>query len=216
VKEMAMNSWLMSGRRVTLLAGLTLVAMSIGVARGDPPTGWFPAGSDAKGYEFGTDAAEKHGGKASGTIQAKVPADEKFGTMMQVFRADEYVGKRVRMTAWVKAKDVEDFAGLWMRVDGATRSPLAFDNMGKRAIKGTADWKQYEIVLDVPDNGVVIAFGVLLHGKGQLWVDDFKFETVDKDVSVTAAKVKLENQHDQKIESLDKIPKEPTNLDFEK
>jgi hypothetical protein len=97
-------------------------------------------------------------------------------------------------------------------VDGTDKSGLAFDNMQKRAIKGTADWKQYEIVLDVPDNGVVIAFGVLLAGKGQVWVDDFKFETVDNKVSVTDMKAP---PRDSKIESLDKIPKQPTNLDFE-
>jgi hypothetical protein len=208
-----MNFWLTSARGVTLLAGLAVVAVSVNAARGDPPTGWFAAGSDPKGYEFRTDAVEKHGGKASGSLQAKDPAADKFGTMMQVFRADDYRGKRVRMTGWVKAKEVEGWAGLWMRVDGADKSPLAFDNMQQRAIKGTADWKQYAIVLDVPDDGVVIAFGVLLAGKGQVWVDDFKFETVDNKVPVTDLKA---TPQDHKIESLDKIPKQPANLDFEK
>src|SRR4029453_10374627 len=97
----------------------------------------------------------------------------------QQFAADDYRGKRVRMSAWVKAKDVDDWAALWMRVDGAKKSPLAFDNMGDRPIKGSADWKKYEIVLGVPEDAAQIAFGILMKGKGRVWGDDFKFEAVD-------------------------------------
>jgi hypothetical protein len=169
--------------------------------------------ADPKGYELRTDATEKHHGKASGSLQAKDPSAGGFGTMMQTFLAHDYRGKRVRMTGWVKAKDVEQSAALWMRVDGNNKSPLAFDNMDKRPIKGTAEWKKYEIVLDVPDNGLLIAFGVLLAGEGQIWVDDFKFETVDKTVPATDMKLK---PTDDKIESPDQFPKWPANLDFEK
>jgi hypothetical protein len=208
-----MNLWLMSARGVTLLAGLAVAAVSASAARADPPTGWFAAGSDPAGYEFRTDAAEKHGGRASGSLRATNPEAEKFGTMMQTFRADDYRGKRVRMTGWAKAKGVEGWAGLWMRVDGADKSGLAFDNMQKRALKGTADWKQYAIVLDVPDDAAAIAFGVLLAGKGQVWVDDFQFEAVDSKVPVTDMKV---TPGDHKIKALDKVPRRPANLDFEK
>jgi hypothetical protein len=65
-------------------------------------------------------------------LKAKKPAIEGFGTLMQDFRANEYVGKRVRFSAFVKSQDLESWAGLWMRVDqgeGATPQVLAFDNM---------------------------------------------------------------------------------------
>ena len=38
-----------------------------------------------------------------------------------------------------------------MRVDGGDGQILSFDNMHSRPIKGTKDWKQYQITLDVPD-----------------------------------------------------------------
>ena len=73
-----------------------------------------------------------------------------------------------------------------MRVDGARKDEmLAFDNMQDRAIKGTIDWKKYEIVLDVPENSEMVAFGLLLSGKGQVWMDDLQFEVVGKDVPTT-------------------------------
>jgi hypothetical protein len=207
-----MNSWLMSARRVTFLAAVAVV-FCVSVAHGDPPTGWFAAGSDPTSYDFRTDAVEKHAGKASASLQSKDTAADGFGTLMQMFRADDYRGQRVRMTGWVKAKEVEGWAGLWMRVDGAEKSSLAFDNMQQRAIKGTAEWKQYALVLDVPDSGVAISFGVLLAGKGQVWVDDFHFEKVDNTVPVTDMKV---TPGDNKTTVREETPKRPANLDFEK
>jgi hypothetical protein len=120
------------------------------------------------------------------------------------------------MTAYVKSKDVENMAGLWMRVesiDGKGNYCLSTDMMGDRPIKGTNDWKQYEVVLDVPDeDSAQIFFGVLLFGKGQVWVDDFKFEVVDKTVKTTGGvREPVKGKHE-----LSKgLPKEPKNLDFE-
>ena len=127
-----------------------------------------------------------------------------FGTLMQTFQADAYAGKRVRMSGYARAQDVKDWAGLWMRVDGARGEPLAFDHMQDRAIKGTSDWKKYEIVLDVPESAQHIAFGLLLTGAGQVWMGDLSFEVVTKDVaSAGAAPAKAASS-------------QPANLDFEK
>ena len=37
---------------------------------------------------------------------------------MQTFKADAFRGERVRMSGYVRSKEVSDWAGLWMRVDG--------------------------------------------------------------------------------------------------
>ena len=57
--------------------------------------------------------------------------------------------------------------------------------MQQRAIKGTTDWTRYEIVLDVPDEAQRLAFGILLAGGGQVWMDDLKFEVVPTTVKTT-------------------------------
>lgn len=57
--------------------------------------------------------------------------------------------------------------------------------MEDRPIKGTSDWNRYEIVLDVSTEAVHLAFGVLLAGKGQVWIDDIQFEAVGPDVLPT-------------------------------
>jgi hypothetical protein len=112
---------------------------------------------------------------------------------MQMFDAADYRGKRLRFSASVKVAGIEQWAGLWMRIDGASspdsKAPamLGFDNMQDRPIKGTSDWKTYQVVLDVPDEARAIAFGILLSGPGQAWMEDLKLEAVGSDVTATNA-----------------------------
>jgi len=120
---------------------------------------------------------------------------------MQSFDAKDYLGKRLRLTAWVKAADVRDWAGVWMRVDGSGTKSLAFDNMENRPIKGTKAWTRCDIVLDVAENATGIAFGILLSGEGKVWISDIGFQVVDKSVPVTSSQGTASPQ--------------PKNLDFD-
>lgn len=79
-----------------------------------------------------------------------------------MFKADSYRGKRMSFSAVVKSADVENWAGLWMRIDGPFERSLGFDNMQNRSIKGTTNWQKYGVVLDVPMESINIAFGILL------------------------------------------------------
>ena len=175
---------------VILLAGL-LVAY-------DVPKGWIVAGSKPDWYEMGTDPGAGHNGKNAATIRSIRKEVNGFGTLMQNFAADKYKGKRIKLTGYVKSKDVDSWCGLWLRIDGAKeRLPngkektrmLSFDNMYNRSIKGTVDYTKCEIVLDVPDSAVSIAYGALLHGAGQIWFDRLKFDVVSKDVPTTDYKL---------------------------
>lgn len=123
--------------------------------------------------------------------------------MMQQFKAEKYLGKRIKLSGFIKSKGVDGFCGFWMRVDDALGDVLQFDNMSDRPIVGDTEWNHYYIVLDVPKNSAVISFGVLLLGKGQVWIDELKFEEVDERTPTTNI--------DFTVDLLD----EPTNLSFE-
>lgn len=150
------------------------------------PAGWRLAGSKPSAYDAGVDKNVKRSGRASGFLKSKETSVDGFGTLMQSIAPTRYAGKRVRLSAVVKADKVAGWAGLWLRVDGEGSSPLAFDNMEGRAIRGSADWKGYEVVLDVPSEATAVAFGVLLSGTGALWIDDVKLEPVSLSVPVTS------------------------------
>jgi hypothetical protein len=153
-------------------------------------TNWFAAGSDPGKYKMGNDSIIQHNGENVMTIKSIDQEIKGFGSFMQNSKPGEYIGKRIKMTGYMKSKNVAEWAGFWLRVDqeGSEQS-LSFDNMhvGKenRSVKGTTDWKKYEIVLNVPKNASNIAFGALLVGSGQIWFDSINFEVVDKSVQTT-------------------------------
>ncbi len=164
---------------------------------------WFMAGSDPGDYELGIDTNATRDGKRSGYLKAAVAEPKGFGTMMQMFKANDYLNRRMRFSAYVKSEGIDAWAGLWMRIDGPVRqNSLGFDNMQNRPIKGTTDWQKYAVVLDVPSESVNIAFGILLEGKGQVWLNDVQFEEVGTDVPTTS------------IDGNREYPDQPGNLDF--
>lgn len=165
------------------------------------PEGWFIAGSRPNDYTAGTVSDAGRPGAASAYLASREEVVEGFGTLMQEFSAELFLGKRVRMTGYVRAESVEGRAGLWMRVDGTDRALLNFDNMQDRPILGMLPWRRYEIVLDVPAESTRIAFGILLQGNGKVYVDDFAFEEVAPVVEATG----LPNS----------LPVTPVNLAFE-
>ena len=192
-----------------LLAVMTVILLSF-----DLPTAWFKAGDKPDSYEMGVDKGAGKDGKNAATIKSIDENIVGFGTLMQDCMPDKYLGKRIRMTGLLKTKDVSDWAGLWLRID--TKTPIkaaVFDNMhdGKNdvSVKGTTDWKKYEIILDVPGNASNVSYGALLVGTGQIWFDNLKFEIVASDILPTGIEVETQSS------TYTSRHKEPVNLDFE-
>src|SRR5262249_206941 len=119
-----------------------------------------------------------------------------FGTMVQCMDPADYAGKRIRFSAYIRARDVRDWAGLWMRVDGGggCGTTLAFDNMNARPIKGSKDWARYEILPNLPNEAKDICLGLLLQGKGKVWMSGVTFEAVSTAVPVTVASGRMEQK----------------------
>lgn len=164
------------------------------------PPGWHLAGTARTAYVAGIDPGVQMGVRPSGYLKSTKRKIDGFGTLMQDIAPDRYVGGRIRVSCYLKTLDVSAWAGLWVRVDRARDvSPIAFDNMEDRAIKGTTEWTQCVVVLDVGERASNIAFGVLLSGTGTVWIDRMRFEAVDASVPVTSPPAYRD---------------EPRNLDF--
>ena len=163
-----------------------------------------------------TDNRIAQSGNYSAVIKSSNTKTEGFGTLMQQCSPDKFIGKRVKMSGYLRSDKVVGTAGLWFRVDVDT-IPVSFDNMqvGKenRAISGTTPWKKFELVLDVPANATLLSYGALLSGTGQIGFDNLKFEVVDKTVETTGVSFPCTIQNGRKQKGV--LP-EPSNLDFEK
>lgn len=157
----------------------------------EPVPGWGGRGEGRAraSYRAGLDRSVSHAGTASGHLAAVTDAPEGFGTMAQLVKADAYRGKRVRYSAFVKTRAVAGSAGLWMRIDDGGGGMLALDNMMNRPVRATTEWTPLSIVLDVPADAEGLAFGLLLMGAGDVWIDDVSMEVVGTDVPVTAPTV---------------------------
>lgn len=183
-----------------LLMGLALTLLSFEI-----PSGWFKSGSEPNSYDMGIEKGAGFDGKNAATIKSIEENISGFGTLMQSFMADKYLGKRIRLSGFVKTKAISGKACFWLRVEKAnSQQSLSFDNMHNRPIIGTTDWKQYEIVLDVPVNASKISYGALVKGTGQIWFDNLAFEIVANSVPTTG----------KKIEKLE-LNGAPLNLDFD-
>ena len=142
------------------------------------PKNWFVAGSMPKSYEMKTDHSTFYSGNSAVMIRSIDKKIKGFGTVMQSCSAETYLGTKIKLTGMLKTQDVKKWAGLWLRVDDANGKVLSFDNMRKTKLKGTNDWQQYEIILNVPENAKTLNFGGLLVGTGTLWFDDLKFDVI--------------------------------------
>lgn len=165
------------------------------------------AGGNPSSFDAVIDTSTAHSGtQCAHMYPKKNTGSGEWGTLMQQIAPDEFLGKRVRMSLWCKTKKISGWVAPWMRVDGEKRSDtLSFDNFCNRHIKGTTDWTQYQIVLDVPKKSSNVAFGVMLGGSdGQLWIDDVSFEIVGADVPATDCSCFRKDKS-----------RRPVNLDFE-
>jgi hypothetical protein len=166
------------------------------------PAAWRMTGSRAAEYEAGLLPGVTHDEDRIAQLRLRPAVSEPsgFGALMQRIAAPRYLGRRVCFSAMLKATGITGWAGLWLRVDGPNGT-LVLDNMEDRALRGTTDWTQASIVLDVTEQATVLLFGALVSGAGAIDLTRLRFEEADLAVPTTVAKPPA-------------LPDEPQALDF--
>jgi len=167
--------------------------------------GWIVTGSTPKAYEVNLDREIHNKGSKSIMLKSQELDLEEgtYCTILQQFKAKNYIGNRVRFSGYIKSQDVNGWGGLWMRVNSITANVIKIDNMQNRPIKGTTDWTYYSVVLDIPESSSIINIGLLLYDTGILWLDNIIFEIVDESVSTTDVDLSYD------------MPEAPVNLSLE-
>ena len=168
--------------------------------------GWTFSSTQAACFSSQLEQQVVHGGRKAACLQSiAVPGAEDFATVTQAIDARLYRGQKVKLSGFVRSDKVTQWAGLWMRIDPKSGPPLEFDNMQKRPIRGTTEWTQYSIELNVSFQAEQIHIGGLLMGSGTIWLDDLKLETVGAALVGVREKTRLRS-----------LPLRPVNMDFEK
>ena len=131
-------------------------------------------GSRWQDYECGVD---RHAGPtpstASGFLVARAAAPVGYADLRQGVLADPFRGRRVRLTAQVKTRDVTDKASIYLRVVDPARS-RGPEHRHQVASPATDGWNHLQVEADVPDDSVFVLFGLSLSGPGQIWATNFE------------------------------------------
>ncbi len=151
-----------------------------------PLSGWFEAGTEMEMYETGVDTAvlPPNSDLPSVFIRGNDAGAAGSGALAQTISAQNYRGQRISLMVYLRGDAVTGQAAPWLRVDSLFGT-LGKAEMGSLALTGSQEWTPYELVLDVPDEALAIAFGVSLEGAGTVWIGDVQLEAVSSDVLTT-------------------------------
>lgn len=164
-----------------------LISLGLGLsaAAAALPHGWLLAGGKPSQYRASLDTETTLSGHGAGVLQ-HVRGDAKdFGTLMTTINPADYAGKRVRLKGWLRLHGVVGWAGLWMRADSPDRFGGAFYNSQDLQLHGSQDWMAYSVVLDIPADADRLSYGVLLDGRGTVWLDRMTLEVVEHTVPLS-------------------------------
>jgi hypothetical protein len=180
------------------------------------PVGW--SGTDSS-LGVGTTATDRYQGSTAAYLSTAFQSGNSTIFLRQEVKADDYRGKRVRLSAWVKPRNISAVSnsGIWMRVDGPGVT-LAYDDMTRRPVYGYGNWRQISVVLDVPENAIGIALGALFFASNTLLVDDMRFEVVGTDVASTntlSVPATVTRDSASTVAAYAQRGNVPVNLDFE-
>jgi RNA polymerase sigma factor (sigma-70 family) len=134
---------------------------------------WKISGADAGEYTAAADPQTLHNGVAAMRIGSDTAKKHHDICYQRVDHSpDEYLGHRVKFSAWMKSGQVLKDAGIVMIAADEDAKDIADDGQSeKRPIHGTTDWTLYTAYVNVPKNAAAIQYGFILNGSGNIWVD---------------------------------------------
>ena len=146
------------------------------------PTAW--VGGETQPHEFSISIDHRivHSGRSSLLLRSIVPRPNGAVYVSQSFRAGTFRGKRVRLGAFLRPKDVTNQVFLYLTINRAGDSNPTFL---KAETSGTTRWKKYELVTDVPTDADSVTIALELRGPGTVRADDFSFSSVNRFVPLT-------------------------------
>ncbi len=161
-----------------------------------------------EGYELDMDKSAETGNEPAARIKSLEPEKpQNLASLYQSINAESYKGKRAQFTALIKTEKAAEGASLGMIYDRVDET-VAGDDMSNRAVKGTQDWKECSIVLNIPESTKRIRLGFMLKGSGTAWMKALRIKTVDNRINTT------ERPYDPLKFGLNHVALHPRNLGF--
>ncbi len=181
-------------KKRALVLGLLLATCVASVLADERTTGAPPGwgfGGDPEKFEVGTEALDDNPGRQIAYIRSGRDATcANYSALFQTIRADAYRGRKIRLSARMRAVGLKP---VW----GVDPMPSGFDMFlfaqkpgaplpvyrGGRTQWHNSDWQTLFTVMEVPADAQEISFGFRLVGPRAIgWIDAVRFEVVDDNV----------------------------------
>ncbi len=118
----------------------------------------------------------RQGGLSS--IRLQTPKEEQFASFSQILALPPSNSlRKYRISCFLKRDSVAQFAGIWVNVFAGDKS-LYFNNMGDKALNGTADWIEISNEFFADEAATKVQIGGLIVGQGTAWFDDFSLNEI--------------------------------------
>jgi RNA polymerase sigma-70 factor, ECF subfamily len=118
-------------------------------------------------------------------LTAAGPEPAGFAVLSQEIFADDYRGRSVTFRGDLRTTDVQDRAGLVLRVTSERQllpprlpAPDPRRDPGNHfaAVTGSHDWTRHEVTAQIPPDATLISFGAFLTGRGQIELRNAELE----------------------------------------
>ena len=158
-----------------LLAHFGVVNGDLEKGGGDMPDGWAHDAPDEKHKASWSTEEPQSGKRCLKTVVAAGAEPTWIATRQSGIHING--GAKYRMTAWVKAENVEGFAGWYIHV-GNRANPMIVSPMLSGG-QGTYGWKEVSVEFTAPPEADVADLGTVLRGTGTAWFDNVRLECRD-------------------------------------
>lgn len=158
-------------------------------ARLQAPPAWTLGGFNLGAYSGGIAPGETHLERPVFRL-SNVTRENGHATLSQVLNAGPYRGKRLRYAGWLRTKNVDGLATIFMGSSDAHKDYLTFNNLehlaSGGALRGSVGWSHRAIVLNVPEDAAMVNIGFTLVRGGKAWFSGLELEIVGPEVPLTA------------------------------
>jgi hypothetical protein len=145
------------------------------IGTGDTPAGWVHDPGDGAHRAFWVSEAPHSGARCLKTVVA--PEAEATWIATRQHSIHIIGGAQYVMRAWVRAKDVQGYAGWYIHVGDERNSMLISPMLDGGG--GTYDWKEVSAEFTAPKEANRADLGTVLRGTGTAWFDDVSLDCAD-------------------------------------
>jgi hypothetical protein len=147
------------------------------------PKAWIKSGTWAGSYNMEIKA--KEGINESKAIILESVGKDIYGSgaVIQTINARNYLGKRVKLSAFIRTENVKDFACLILspqnKMDDFWNNSSNNSEDKKTYLQGNHAYKKIDSYLNVSDNAGNLVIGAMIKGEGKIWIDNINIEIIE-------------------------------------